>query len=266
MRVRFSLRTLLLAVAVLCLLLAVAVRFGPHIAWKIRSRSLPRVERIPTRPLVDRQPSEQLAVCRFGPIHCEVPIAFTRNLAIQRDWEKKVFLIILRDNDGKFRGAIQFPEKGEGYRPWDQTGCPVAANWSLQRIQKAMYDESSRNFSWFMSHRDLAQHAFLISLRSSFVSSDDDTPLEYEWRDDLDGTLVYSNSHATFSWSTTMSKANGFARFNLHESDQDDWIRHFCRTFTVDADIPDYYAVDHPAEVLPVIEIKKLPLKAGDQH
>jgi hypothetical protein len=51
-RLRFSIRTLLVAYAALAALLAVSIRFGPHIAWRtFHSDMASGVVRIPSKPL-----------------------------------------------------------------------------------------------------------------------------------------------------------------------------------------------------------------------
>jgi len=58
MRIRFSLRTLLIGFGVLCAILAFSLRFGPHLYWRFAQTKIATgIVAIPTKPLVAPLPA-----------------------------------------------------------------------------------------------------------------------------------------------------------------------------------------------------------------
>jgi hypothetical protein len=138
LRVRFSLCTLFIALTAFGVVLGLSLRFGPHVVWKtLNSQMATGVEAIPSKPLEDQPPSEDLAVCRIGPMSFELPRSMAANVAVVRG----DYLVSVRFRDGQ-RGLALVPPEQSDESSELRAGCPDPALVSLTspRLYKEIYD------------------------------------------------------------------------------------------------------------------------------
>ena len=222
----FSMRALLVAVTVMAIAMALSVRFGPHVLWKtIYRKNSSGTISIPTQPLVDEDPNEELVGCRLGPIFFEIPRSFTDEVEFQagklhfRNGEEQVILAL--PGHANMPNLAEFPEKAKLTQP---------------QLFREVWDAQSSDFSFSMSVRELRWHQWMLRLRSpgpnTFVSS-----AEFSWGTDLDGILGIGDHGATFQWSSTDSKWDGTVYFPRPTEENLDWIRHLCATLSIDGDL-----------------------------
>ncbi|MEQ8789002.1 MAG: hypothetical protein RIC55_22005 [Pirellulaceae bacterium] len=131
--------------------------------------------------------------------------------------------------------ALQLPHPaGPVLTSQEVAAFPDKATLTLPRLHREIAEASSDDFSFGMSNQQLAWHACLINKRSYFLA--DDSPYEYLWRADLDGVLArLSPTGWNFQWETVDREWEGAAIFST-SSDDLDWIRHACTTFSIDGD------------------------------
>jgi len=229
-RLRFSIRKLLLAVAVLGVLLALTWHFAPHVLWKWHRLGSNDVVPHPHKPLVDVTPDEAIACCRLGPVSVELPAAMCKSVRVQRG----IGGVFLCFDDAEHSIALQLPHPaGTVLTSQEAAAFPDKATLTFPRLHREIAEASSDDFSFGMSNRELAWHAWLIGRRSFLVK--DDSPYEYLWRPDLDGVLVRLSTNAwTFQWDTTDHEWEGTTTYNTSSPDDLAWIRHACTTFSID--------------------------------
>lgn len=85
-----------------------------------------------------------------------------------------------------------------------------------------------------MSHQELRWHEWLLKTRSK-ISMDIEL-IEYLWRPDLEGNLLFLSSVHTFQWATTDNQWQGTMNFKCSTGDDVDWIRYVCTTFVIQGD------------------------------
>jgi hypothetical protein len=239
-RLRFSVRKLLLAVALLGGLLALTLHFAPHVLWKWHRLDSNAVVPHPHKSLVDVTPDEELACCRVGPVSVELPASMCTNLRVQRG----IGGVFLCFDDAQRSIALQLPHPaGTVLTSQEAAAFPDKAALTFPRLHREIAEASSDDFSFGMSKRELAWHAWLISRRSFLVK--DDSPYEYLWRPDLDGVLVrLSTTNWTFQWETIDHEWEGMTTYKSSSPDDVDWIRHACTTFSIDGDPTELQEVD----------------------
>ena len=226
-RLRFSLRTLLIAVAVLAALLGLSIRFGPHVVWKIAHHDIASgVVPIPSKPLIDALPHEDLITCSVGPLSLEFPNALAKNLIVHGG----IGGVFLQFHDDHRSLVLQLPKRA--FKKQIE-GFPEKSTLSFPRLYKETADAQSSDFSFGMSHRELQWHIWLLRSRSMIGDIDH---VEFLWRPDLDGKLVSQRSVRTYQWATTDGKWEGTMYFKGFSSGEVEWIRHACSTFAIDGD------------------------------
>ena len=224
----FSMRTLFLTVTVAGLMIGFSVRFGPHILWKtVHRKASSGIVAVPTRPLIDVDPDEELVACRIGPISFEIPKSFTNKV----DFEPSVQALFFRDGDRKVVLALPRLEMAPNLPEFSKK-----ARLTSPRLLKEKWDAQSSDFSFSMSQRELKWHQWLLEGRSagpnSFVRS-----VEFAWRPKLDCVLVLGDGGAQFQWTTVDSQWRGTIDFPRPTKDILDWIRHLSVTFSIDGDL-----------------------------
>ncbi len=229
MRFRFSIRTLIITVALLCLLLGISIRFGPHLLWKsTRSEAANGVEAIPTRSLVDVRPVDKLVACNIGPITFEIPTELAETYEIHRGIGG--LFLNFYDTKSDRQAVIEIPTTRDEETIIGDIGNPAFSQLSFPRFHKMVVEEQSSDFSWFMTRAQLRDHIFLLEHRAAVL--DDTSLLEYLWRTDLEATLTHSGV-TTFQWTALDDKLSGTVHFTPSTPEDTDWIRHCCASFKV---------------------------------
>ena len=233
-RFKWSVRSLLTAIAVLAAVLGLAIRFGPHIIWKtVHSDTANEVFPIPSRPLTDTQPDEELAICSVGPISFELPRVICSNL----DVREGLFTSYLSFHSSDRSLSVLLP------RP-DYTSLSIQneisefapdSRLTFPRLFKEIADAQSSDFSFGMTHRELRWHKWLLKNHPGPI----DVTIEYLWLDDLEGVLRTARTNPgrhVFQWSTVDCNWQGSIHFRSSTPDDRDWVRHVCATFAINGD------------------------------
>ena len=230
-RLRFSLRTLLVAVFLVSALLGLSIRFGPHLIWKfVQSDISAGIVPIPSQPLAAAPPKDNLVICNVGPVSFELPAKMAESVSVHRGIGG-VFLRFYEDDRSLF---LQLPKRYLGALLQHEIDTfPEKSKITFPRLLKEIADGQSADFSFGMSHGELRWHKWVLTTRSR-MSSDIDL-VQYLWRPDLDGYLTseYSYSAHTFQWATTDRQWEGAMHFRCSSRDDMDWIRHVCTTFVI---------------------------------
>lgn len=231
MRFRLSIRTFLAATGLVCVLLGGAIQFGPHLLWKISEHGAANVVAVPTQSLVDVVPDDKLVVCSVGPIEFEIPAEMVEAYQVIRGIGG-VFLNFY-DTESDRQLIVEIPTAKDAEVVVGDVGNPAFSHLSFPRIHKMIVESQSSDFSWFMTRKQLADHAFRLTFRA--LSSDDDTLLEYMFLRDFEATLAHGNV-TTFQWVAISDKLSGSMHFNTSSPDDKAWIRHCSATLSVKGD------------------------------
>ena len=228
LRYRFSLRSLLIGLAAVCVVLGLSIRFGPHVLWKtIHSDIASGVDRIPSKPLISVLPDIPLVTCRFGPITFALPDSLSKNVEVGHILNHGK-VVCFKDEHRDV--TLQVPYRWEGYYSLPEIeDFPEQSNWTSPRLLKAICEAASSDFSFLMSQKELRWHKYLLNQRS--LSSSDVKSIEYLLRQDVEATLTQSGTVWMFSWSTIDRKWSGNVLFHDRSNGKKDWIHHFCTTF-----------------------------------
>lgn len=238
-RFRFSIRSLLIALTVFAAVLALSIQWGPHVAWRtLHSRVSTGVTPLPSQSLVAIAPNEVLVACQVGPVSFELPETLSRSIQVKRGAflqfqdNGRSILLLLPSRDLRLlqEQIVDFPDKTKLTHP---------------RLYKEIADAQSSDFSFGMSRRELAWHQWLLSTRSQIGINID--LIEYLWRPDLEGNLISFSTLQIFEWSTVDCQWEGKIYFRGMSEDDDDWIRHFCTTFTINGNLEVFKGRDDAA-------------------
>jgi hypothetical protein len=230
-QLRFSLRTLLIAFAVVGILFALSIQFGPHLLWKtVASDYASGVEPIPIAPLVDTPPDCELVRFQVGPLSLELPKSMTSHVEVQRGMGG-AFVIV--SGDGR-SVVLMLPKPDKHLFEHELAAFPDKAELSFPRLRLEVAKAKSSDFSWTMSRRELALHAWMLTYR--WLSDGVCDSIEYVWRPELDGNLLLSSSVDTFEWTSTDRKWEGMIHLRGRTPESADWVRHACATFSIGGD------------------------------
>ncbi len=230
MRLKFSLRTILIVLAVLCGALACSIRFGPHILWVIvDSDGSSNVHQIPSKALVSGPSDSPFVTCQVGPLSFALPESLSKNVDVESGLHGQLLVF----DDANRVLSFQIPYRYEGFFTVPgASDFPEKAEWTAPRIHKAILDAASSDFSFAMSHEELRWHKYLLKQRS--LRPTDIKSIEYLWRQDLEATLISTGDSWLFEWSTIDRKWMGKMHFMVPStSESEDWIRQVCTTFTL---------------------------------
>ncbi len=232
---QFSLRTMLLAVAVFALLLGLLVRFGPHVWWRFgRPRTVcSKVQRVPVSPMPAAETPEGWVRCRFGSLEVDLPPDLAKGFETTRnDWGSAVF-----EDDTKAM-FLRLPENGEeAARLFKEPAAafPGLRQLSPAKLRLTMYEASWDDFHWSMSRQELASHMFLVSFANLIGSRD---KVETLFRDDIEGLLEVTGRFADYQWYSTDGSAWGLITFVQKSGNIDlSWIRAACHSLRFSGEI-----------------------------
>jgi hypothetical protein len=228
MRIRFSLRTLLIGFAVLCAVLALSLRFGPHLYWRFAQTKIATgVVAIPTKPLVAPPPAGDSVICRVGPFSFELPRSMSQTIDVVSGG------VVFSDSQRQLRFPLPYADN----RSLQNTivGFPAKSSLSFPRLHTEVCEAQSSDFSFGMTNRELRWHQWLLTQRSHI--SIDLRLVEYAWRPELEGSLfTIGSAPRVFQWATVDGRWEGMIYFQDASQGNPDWIRRMCATFTVQGD------------------------------
>ncbi len=230
-RLSFSLRSLLIAFAVLAASLGLSVHFGPCVMWKtLHSRISSGVVPIPSKPLVASSPTDDLVTCTVGPVSFEVSEAMAKDVAVHRG----IGGVFLQFHDDRRSVSLELPQRADGLLQSEIEDFPEKSRRTFPRLYKEIADAQSSDCSFGTSPREFRWHKWLLTKRS-LIGIDIDH-IEYLWRPDLEGNLLFFSSAPVFQWATTDRRWQGTMYFRCSQPDDVDWIRHVCSTFVIKGD------------------------------
>jgi hypothetical protein len=223
--------TLLIAFVVVAALLGLSIRFGPHVMWKtVHSDISSGVAPMPSKPLVDVLPTDDLVMCKAGPVSFELPESMGKNVAVHRG----IGGVFLQFHDDDRSLSLELPQRDDGLLQFQIEDFPDKSKLTFPRLYKEIADAQSSDFSFGMSHRELRWHKWLLKNRSQI--SIEIGLIEFLWRPDLEGNLLSFSSVHTFQWATTDRQWEGTMYFKCSSRDDVDWIRHVCAKFDIEGD------------------------------
>lgn len=249
-RLRFSVRTLLIAVTVVGSVLGMSIRFAPHVAFKLFGARATGIIPIPTQPLLATVPNERLVKCQVGPISFEMPKALSNSVTVNNGSGKST-LLQFRAGDRRILGQIV--GRDALILPPRLVNFPEKAKLRWPRLRKEILAVQPSDFSWGMSHRELEWHQWLLSTRARLTAPIDS--VEHFSRPDIDGILVWFPSHCEFQFGTCATvdeKWLGNISFIGISANDRDWIRHLCSTLAVNED-PESFNMHANAAIKAVI-------------
>lgn len=246
-RMQFSVRTLLIAFGIVGALLALSIRFGPHVIWKtLHSSTSSAVVPIPSNPLIDVAPDDDLITCHVGPISFELPTSMSNNIEVHGAIGGAFVQFYDRDRSL----VLRLPRPANSWLQQQITDIPDKSRLTFPRLYKEIMDAKSADFSFGMTHQELRWHTWLLANRA--LIGIDIELIEYVWRPDLEGNLLSQVSRRraragtgpaarpttirTFQWSTVDCKWEGTMIFKFSSPEDVDWIRHACATFAINGD------------------------------
>lgn len=256
MRFRFSLRSAAVFVAALCAVLALVIRLTPLVIWKTRDAEIANgVLPDPVLPLVVPAPKEPYVRCRIGGMSLRLPEAMSKNMTVERG------KITFSDTDRVCE--IKSPQLHPDLRRLNQgefVEFPELADWTFPRLDRAILQSSSNDFSWTMSHHQLRFHQHLLYCHMRHSRSW--WKIEYVTRADIDANLGFIRFHEAFyDWATADAKFYGLLDLR-DRSENFDWARILADSFTIEGDprLPDV----SDAKLLAMVHIEPLDEPARD--
>ena len=252
---QFSLRTMLLAVAVFALLLGLLVGFGPHVWWRFgpASTASSKVQPVPTGPMPAAETPDDWVRCRLGSLEVNLPPGLAKGfrttgsnsgVAVFQDGTRSMLLSLPESSDP----MVQFFKESTA-------ASPELRQLSPTRLQLAMYDASWDDFCWTMSRQELASHTFLVEL-AVLARPKNTENVETLVRDDIEGLLVVAGRYADFEWFSTDGLAFGSIVFLQGSGDLDlSWVRPACRSLRFSGEVySDSVTDEELAELFEIIE------------
>ena len=252
---QFSLRTMLLAVAVFALLLGLLVRFGPHLWWRFgRPRTLcSKVHRVPTGPMPAAETPDDWVRCRFGSLELDLPPDLAKGFRTTPNASG----LACFQGDGRAM-FIDLPESSE--RMVQFLKAPAAAFPELRglsptELRLAMHEASWDDFRWSMSRQELAAHMFLVSF-ANVGYLENREKVQTLFRDDIEGLLDVAGRIAGFQWYSTDGRAYGSISFVQKSGDIDlSWVRPACRSLRFTGEVySDSVTDEELAELFEIVE------------
>lgn len=234
---QFSLRTMLLAVAVFALLLGLLVRFGPHVWWRFgpASTASSKVQPVPTGPMPAAETPDDWVRCRLGSLELELPPDLAKGFRTTGNdsgcagfkGDRRAMLISLPESSEEMVQFLKGPA----------AAFPELRELSPARLRLAMHEASWDDFRWTMSRQELASHTFLVELAVS-ARPKGTQKVETLFRDDMEGLLMVAREHADFKWYSTDRLAFGSIVFLLGSRDIDlSWVRPVCHSLRFTGEI-----------------------------
>jgi hypothetical protein len=233
---QFSLRSLLIATAVLAFLLGMVVHFRTHLYLRYvtaREKQFAEVKAIPTSPMPDTPDPNDYVRCRFGSLQFSLPPAMAGNVEspkngasfrVFRDGSKSVIVELptgISETDEFLKTELKLPPEGQGL--------------SRPRLRLACCQVNTADFQWTMSRDEVRWYAWRIAMNRTFCVEPDGWA-ETMFGENLDGILLFAGSrlHASFDWQDKNKAVAGFIHFKDRSSELDPvWVRSVCKSVQV---------------------------------
>jgi hypothetical protein len=233
---QFSLRSLLIATAVLAFLLGMAIHFRTHLYVRYvtaREEKFADVKAIPASPMPDTPEPKDWVRCHFGSLQFSLPPAMAGNVESPkngasfrafRDGSKSVIVELptgISETDDFLKTGLKLPPQGQGL--------------SRPRLRLACCQVNAADFRWTMSQDEVRWYAWRVAMNRLFCLESDGWA-ETMFGTDLDGILLFGGSHlhATFDWQDKNKAVAGFVYFQDKSSDLDPtWVRSVCKSVQV---------------------------------
>ena len=230
---RFSIRTLLVCIALVAMLLAAGIRFGAHFVWLAASSRLRSVESIPTATLVVPPIVEKFGRCEIGPISLDLPMSMHESFKVQRD--PRNGSVNLRFTDSARTVLVNLTPIRD-FAMFPLTGFPDKTDHTHSQLYRQIATVKSSDFSFGMTAEELRWHEWLVTNRQFMP---DVESIEHVDKPEFEGNLLRfappTGIAYNFEWATTDGEWNGAVTFH-DQTDNPDWIRFAASTFAVSGD------------------------------
>ncbi len=196
-------------IAAFVLLTVLAIRYWPHIFWKIAERRLgpEPVNAVPTTEMPPTAVPADWKTHRIDELEFRLPPDFS--LSEKQPNPKLVIfdivvasLIMPKPSDVSEILAMFQLDKIR----------PEASRWTLPRLRLEVYRTDSTDFRWSMTSGEVRWHAFCMSagrlIRLNHVGQ-----IETNFREDIEAVIEYSDSDATIDWQRTGGTTWGYMTF-----------------------------------------------------
>jgi hypothetical protein len=233
---QYSLRSLLIATAVLAFMLGMVVHFRTHLYLRYVMASdgkFATVKAIPASPMPDAPTPKDWVLCRFGLLEFYLPPAMAGNIVTPKNGAR------LRSfHDGPRSVIVEMPEGTADTETFLQTELklpPQGKGMSRQRLRLAWCQVNATDFRWTMSQDEVRWHAWCVAM-SILCQVEPDGSAETMFGADLDGILLIrqSRNHACFDWQANKKAIGGYINFKDDSTDPDaDWMRCVCKSVQV---------------------------------
>lgn len=209
----------MLLVAVVSVVLCVAIRFGPHLAWVTswQYRATADVRGIPSREMVEVVVPEDWVEVQWGELRFSLPpdVAATRSNVTNSDY--------VEFRDGSSHIAVSLP--GD-YRLTDSYWRYMFENlpdrgeevFSNARLQAEIYAANADDFSWWMSPNELKWHRWRMDMALLLISRGVES-VEIIDSESVEGVLAWDpDRSAVFEWYSRDGSASGSIIFDLRNA------------------------------------------------
>lgn len=225
-----SLKALLTVIVVPGLLLLIAFHFRTHLLWRFgpASAHCSDVGPVPVAAIPDAKTPDDWVHCRFGSLEFDLPAELAENVQQVPNQvpallfkHKSTSVVAYLPLDGthsikELETTLLVPPQGRGL--------------SLSRLRVACYQASWDDFRWTMSASEVSWHAWCVSM-SSILRFGHGGHVDTLFRDDLEGTVHYSTTHACFDWQATDRSAQAYWHFSEKSGQLDpSWVRCICQS------------------------------------
>lgn len=227
---RFSLRSMLLAVAVVALVLGLVLHYRVHLIWRVGAwyGGFTDVEAIPVGPMPATPTPEDWKHCRFGSIEFDLPPQLTENLTAP---ENGATALVLYDDSRKV--MIHLPRDQADLLAWQEETLglpPQGQGLSLPRLRVACWEASFDDFRWSMSRQEVHWHLWRVTMSPMMQLSSGGTA-ETLFRDDLEGVARFTDNASFFDWQAENTTIGGSFLFEDSRDETDpNWMRSVCQS------------------------------------
>jgi len=233
---QFSLRSLLLGVALFAILLSALLFLVPRLQWRLggESQAFGNVRCVPTESMPVAETSRSLLRCRFGAIEFVLPPALAEGIQATEHVEDHVML-----RNGARTVLVFFPERTDGLKNFlkERTAsCSELQELTVPELRLAAYRASWEDFRWTMSGDEFQRHRCLVRLAYLTCLSSIEKVETFSCGD-IEGLLGLSNEMASLEWYTRDGLVWGRMNF-VDETGSGDfsWVRPVCRSVTFSAE------------------------------
>jgi hypothetical protein len=221
---------LAVAIAVVAVILTIAVRFWPHIRWRLsaQGRAMANITATPVHDMPAMSPPADWVATQVGALQLSLPIAVAESMQLLEDnaWHFEHGDIVIATtptfDTRQFRVQVQMMDLA--------TRGPDAEVKSVIDIKRDVYTAQSSDFRWWMNRSELRRHKWLMAM-SQVSRPFPQTTIEATRNRDIEGLLTYHSTYGSFDWYTRDGDNGGLIVFKAAEGKtlNLDFVRTVCQ-------------------------------------